>query len=286
MTLLTITDVDVSAVEDVYEKFSDTLDTLSGLSFEEFLNTAAQFVIEQLPKLGKAALLFIIGRVLIAVLMKSVRYGLKSAKIDPTLHRFLLSVAKMLLYILLGVACLEVLGIRLTPMLTLLGVMGLALSLAVKDTLANMAGGVTLLFSRPFAKGDYVEINSQPGTILELGLVYTQLQTIDNKKIFLPNGDVSKATVVNYSAEPVRRLDLTFPIRDTSDYDKAKQIMLELIAQAPLALKDPAPIVRITDQSYAYVKMTAMVWVKTPDLYELKGHLIGTIRARIAAEKL
>ena len=272
--------------EGISEELSQTIEEIQGMSLSQIAASLKGMIVDNLPALGKSLLLLVAGYLLIRLFVRFMGRILRRSKADEALHSFILSAIKIILYVILAITCVGSLGVNFTPMIAALGAFGLAISLAVQDILANIAGGISVLFSRPFSKGDYVEVRGQPGTIAEIGMVYTKLVTLDNKIIYLPNGDVAKATVVNYSIEPVRRIDLVFNIKETSDLDRAKAMMLEVIRENPLALADPAPILRFTDQTYAHVKLTIMVWAKSEDLFEMKSQLIADIRRRLLQEGL
>ena len=187
-----------------------------------------------------AALVGVVGWLLIKFLLGFIAKFLKKTKIDPLLHTVILSVTKIALLVLLAISVLDKLGIPTTSIITSLGAVGLAISLAVKDSIATLAGGVVILVLKPFNLGDYVEIDGLGGTVREITMFNTVLNTPDNKRISLPNDSVYKAKVVNYSAEPNRRLDLVFTIGYNDDYDKAKALIEKVIRDCPLALDDPA----------------------------------------------
>lgn len=274
--------LDPETAETISENINETFHELSAMSWRDILVGIQRFLSEKLPSVGLALLVLAVGYMLVRLLMRFLKRLLESSKVaDATLNGFVLSTVRIVLYVVLVITCAGILNVNLVPLITLLGAMGLAVTLAMQDILANLAGGLSILFSRPFSKGDYVEIGGAAGTIREIGMVYTVLQTLDNKKTFVPNGDVAKAVVVNYSAEPMRRLDLTFYIRDTADYAKAKRTALALIDRNPLALKTPAPFVRFTDQTPAFVRMTVYVWANTGDLFELKSELIADLRSEL-----
>lgn len=278
------TELDQSAVEEIGETVSASIDRIRGMSPEQLLQSFLDAAAGKIPAVGSALLIFVVGFVLIRVLLRVIRHLFQRAHLDETLHTFVLSTAKIVLYILLVLSCVGVLGVNLAPFVAALGVFGLAISLAVRDVLTDIAGGISLLFSRPFAKGDYVEIGAQAGTVAEIGIVYTVLTMLDNKRVYLPNGDVSKSSIINYSKEPNRRLDVTFSLRGSSDLVRAKKLMLEVIEKNSLALRDPAPLIWMTDQNFALVKATAMVWVEKAQFLELKNQLITDIRTRLSAE--
>ena len=213
-----------------------------------------------------AALVGVVGWLLIKFLLGFIAKFLKKTKIDPLLHTVILSVTKIALLVLLAISVLDKLGIPTTSIITSLGAVGLAISLAVKDSIATLAGGVVILVLKPFNLGDYVEIDGLGGTVREITMFNTVLNTPDNKRISLPNDSVYKAKVVNYSAEPNRRLDLVFTIGYNDDYDKAK------------ALDDPAPVARMSGHGASAIEITTRVWVKNSDYFELQFRMYEDVK--------
>jgi len=222
------------------------------------------------PRLLSTAITLAVGWVVIRILMHLLAKGLQhSRRVDPTIHPFLLSLFKILLTVLLVLVCVDQLGVSVAPLVTALGAVGLALSLAVKDSLANLLGGSLLLISKPFVVGDYCDIGGQCGTIVEIGFVYTVLNTLDNKKISIPNGQVTNDTVINYSAEKTRRVDLVFNAAYGADLELVKRTISGVLAAHPLALKDPAPLVRLNCQGDSALQFACRVWVDTPRYWDL-----------------
>ncbi|PWM25999.1 MAG: small-conductance mechanosensitive channel, partial [Oscillospiraceae bacterium] len=152
-----------------------------------------------LSNLLPALLVLVICLLIKRFLMKLAERAISSSKIDPSLHAFLRSSIDIGLLILIALIVADKLGIPVASLIAALGVIGLAVSLAVQNTLSNIAGGILILFSKPFAVGDYVEAGGVGGTVREIGLVYTKLATVDNKLISVPNGDISAAKITNYS---------------------------------------------------------------------------------------
>jgi len=155
---------------------------------------------------------------------------------------------------------------------------GVAVSLALKDSLANLLGGSILLVTKPFKIGDYCEIDDEEGYISEIGFVYTVLKTGDNKKIFIPNGQVTNATVVNYNTDVKRRLEIRFNIAYDADFELAQKAVIDIVHAHPHALKDPAPIVRMGAHGASSIEILCRVWVE-PDLYwELNWDLLEAVK--------
>ena len=156
-----------------------------------------------------------------------------------------------------GLVTAETLGIKASSLIALFSAVGLA----VKDFLSNMTDGFLLLII-PLTKGDFIETNSVSGMVENITLFYTTLKTPDNKKIFIPNGEISTAKIINYSAEETRRLDMVFSISYNDDLSAAKQILADLVAAPGLALEDPAPAYVVTEHAASAINIGVRVWVK------------------------
>lgn len=237
--------------------------------------------IKLLPKLFTAVGILIIGIILVRLLLRLTRKMLQKSKLDPTLHHFMLSIFGIVLYLVLGTMVLAILvPDAVGGLIALMSVFGLAISLAVKDSLANLAGGISVLFTKPFALGDYVQINSTEGTVEEIRLNYTVLKTFDNKVVHIPNGDVAKAQIVNFTCEPTRRLDITFSISYQDDFQKAQELIRSTVNAHPMALDNPEPVIRVTEHASSAILICCRVWCKTPDYWPLKFDLLEEVKCR------
>ena len=240
--------------------------------------------LDLLPKLLTAALILLVGIILVRWAAKFARNLLKHSRLDVTLHNFIVSILSALLYILLAIIVVTVLVPSAAgSLITMFGVFGLAVSLAVKDSLANLAGGMSVLFTKPFALGDYVNINGNEGTVQEIRLNYTVIKTVDNKLVHIPNGDVAKAEITNVTAQETRRLDLVFSIGYDDDFEQAKKIIREIVHDNPLAHSDPEPIVRMVEHGDSAIRIGCRVWVDTADYWTLNYDLLEEVKRRFDA---
>ena len=240
--------------------------------------------LDLLPKLLTAALILLVGIILVRWAAKFARNLLKHSRLDVTLHNFIVSILSALLYILLAIIVVTVLvPSAVGSLITMFGVFGLAVSLAVKDSLANLAGGMSVLFTKPFALGDYVNINGNEGTVQEIRLNYTVIKTVDNKLVHIPNGDVAKAEITNFTAQETRRLDLVFSIGYDDDFEQAKKIIREIVHDNPLADSDPEPIVRMVEHGDSAIRIGCRVWVDTADYWTLNYDLLEEVKRRFDA---
>ncbi len=263
-------------MEPTTELFTDVEKTASFL--QKSWNSLTAWAAAFLPKLLLALIVFGVGYLVIRLAIKLLKKGLGRSKLDPSLQAFLLSLLKITLIVLLAITCASMLGLETTSLITAVGAVGLAFSLAVKDSLTNLAGGMLLLFTKPFSTGDFVSVGDISGTVSEISLVYTRLTTPDNKVVYLPNGDVSKATVVNFSSQATRRLDLTFSIGYECDFHKAEQVILKVAQQNPMVLQDPAPMVRLTAHGSSSLDILCRVWVESANYWPLNFDLLAQVK--------
>ncbi|MEG1850007.1 MAG: mechanosensitive ion channel family protein, partial [Oscillospiraceae bacterium] len=234
----------------------------AGVVMTRVLDMSVEWFYAAALTIVRAVLLFAIGCAAIGLAVKALSRALAATKIDATLHPFLCSAAKVLLFIMLSVGCIDVLGIPTASVVAAMASVGLALSLSVKDHLSNLIGGVVILMTKPFVSGNYIEIDGVSGIVGEIGLIYTILHTFDNKKIFIPNNDAAKAKITNHSAEAERRLDLTFSIGYGDDYEQARALILETAQQTGLVLPAPAPMARMSGHGASAVSIVCRLWVR------------------------
>lgn len=246
----------------------------------ETVNAVQKFIDNYGGKILTAAIVAIVGSILVSLIVKFAAKFLKRSRIDVTVHKFMLSVIKIILYLLLGLVVLQIFGVPTASLVAALGVVGLAVSLAVKDSLANVAGGIIILMSKPFEVGDYVKINDAEGTVIHINVINTKLDTVDNKAIYIPNGQVSSEKIVNFTREPRRRLDLIFSIGYKDDFKLAQLLITQIITAHPMALNDPAPAVRMCEHGVTMIKIVSKVWVKSEDYWDLNYDLLERVKLK------
>ena len=235
-----------------------------------------------LDKLLPMVALTAIGILAIHIVMKLVRKILERSKLEKAAHTLIITACQIVLYILLGLAVASGLGIDVTGVVAMASVLTLAISLAVQNLLANVFGGFTLLYTRPFTSEDFVEIAGQSGTVKEIGLSYTKLATADNKIVSIPNSAVVAAEIVNYTVTGTRRLDINLEVSYGVAPEKMLQIM-EKAAQQPQVLPDPAPVIAMKEYNQQSITYGMMLWCKTADYGNLK-FAINRELSRLAAE--
>lgn len=240
--------------------------------FENVLKYALPFV--------KTILIFAIGYFAGIIIVKLVKKALERSKVDRSFVEFLVKTIKIAINVVVVLAALNSLGIPTTGILAALSAAVVGISVALKDSFSNVAGGILLLISPRFATGDYIETNSDEGTVVDVGLLHTTIRTLDNRQISIPNGVLINNSITNYSAEELRRVDITFPISYEADVKEAQKIAKKTILAHPLVLKEPEePLVRVFGYSDSSVDLITRTWCKTGDYWELYFDLTEQVRA-------
>ena len=237
-----------------------------------------------LTKALYGVLLFLACMAVMKVVLSFIDRTMTRLKVEPTVHKFTHSCLKVLMWVVTGLIVAAYLNFPVNSLVTVLGVIGVALSLSLQGSLSNLAGGITVMATRPFAVGDYVEAGGVSGTVNEIGLVYTKLKTIDNKIIFIPNGEISGEKIINYNKQEQRRVDLTFTVSYDDDPERVKEIMRQVIGAHPKALFSPEPFVRTTSLGESSVGYTLRVWCATEDYWDLYYDLLEQVRAAFDRE--
>ena len=227
-------------------------------------------------------LILVVGIVAIRAIMKIVNGMLEKSKLEKAAHGLIRSLLQAALYLVLGLIAASSLGIDVTGVIALASVLTLAVSLSVQNLLTNVIGGFTLLYTKPFKSGDYVEIAAESGTVQEINMTYTKLITGDNKLIYIPNSAVVTADIVNYSATGTRRVDINV----SASYDaSAEQVIAALLeaAQVPGVLEDPAPFAAVSNYGDSAIEYTLRLWSTAEDYWDVYFAANRKVRERFDA---
>jgi len=255
------------SVTQVVEQSPTTAELIKNGQFEELLDQFLTGSIDILGKLLIALLIFFLGRWLIKQIDKVVKRMLNRKVDDIALRSFLMNILNIALFATLIILIINIVGPKTVSLAALIGSVGLALGLAVKDNLANFAGGVMLLFNKPFRGGDYIETQGVAGTVQSVGILYTTLTTFDNKTVHIPNGPLSTGNIINYSTQATRRVDLTVNVEYGSDVEEVKRLLLEIAEKHPQVLKDPAPLSRMVKMNDSSIDFVLRVWTLSGDFW-------------------
>lgn len=228
-----------------------------------------EYFIDYGPRvLGAIALLFF-GFSVIKWILSFVDKLLNKQDFDPSMQSFVKAVCSFTLKVVLLITFASLIGIPMTTFIAILGAAGLAIGFALRDSLANFAGGILIMSFRPFGVGDFIEAQGQMGTVKEIQLLYTHINTPDNKRVVLPNGDLANSQVVNFSTEDTRRVDLVFGIGYESDVLKAKEILTRLATTHPLGLKDPEPLIRVSEHGDSAINFNVRLWCDSANYWAI-----------------
>ena len=225
--------------------------------------------IAYLPKLAGALFLLIIGLWVISKVNRFTKKQFEKRDLDPSLSPFLRSLVNIGLKILLFITAISMMGVQMSSFVAILGAAGLTIGLSLQGTLANFAGGIVLLILRPFRVGDVVNIKEHSGTVKEIQIFYTVINTFDNKVVYIPNGSVANADMTNITLETTRRNEWKFSIAYGDDVDKAKQFLLKLIKEDQRILKEPEPFVAVHSLGDNAVNLVVRSWSSTQDLWDV-----------------
>ena len=231
-----------------------------------------------LSALFRTALLILAGVVVIRVLLRIVDRMLSRSQNLGSVGGYIRSVVRIALWFLLVLVVADSLGIPVASMIALLSVAGLAISLALQNTLSNLAGGIMILVSKPFEVGDYVEADGVWGTVISIGLAYSTLATVDNKEIFIPNSQVAAAKIINYTKLGKRRVELTFSASYDAPTETVKQALGEVLAQFPQILEDPAPSIWISKYGASSIEYVVRVWTAAGDYWDVYYGVMEGVR--------
>jgi small conductance mechanosensitive channel len=252
-------------LEEITQAFSAALGfSVAGITFGKFLSALA---------------LLAVCLLVVKILLKVTDKILRRAGVDRSLHAFLRTAIKVLLLFLTVLMVAPVLNIPVTSLVAVLSVVGLAISLAIQNSLSNVAGGIQLLTSKPFKIGDYVEAGGSAGTVVYVGVFYTKIHSTDNKLIQIPNSQITADKIINYTAEPERRVDLTFTVSYDAPVETVKGAIAQVMGSHPLTLTTPEPFVRVSKYGDSSIEYTLRVWCATGDYWTVYFDLLEQVKA-------
>jgi len=235
-------------------------------------------------KLLIALLIYVVGRRIIRWLTGMLDRGLQSRGVATLLRTFLQRIISITLTVVLLMMVLGQLGVNTASVFALLGAAGLAIGLALKDSLGNFASGVLIILLKPFKVGDFVDIAGQAGSVASVNLFNTELITVDNRVVLMPNSDIMANPIVNFSAKETRRIDLVIGVDYKDDLKAAQKALHKALEQhADRILKEPAAVVLLVELGASSVDFAVRPWCKSEDYWTLRGELMETIKAELEA---
>ena len=253
---------------------------------EELLAWGQEILLSFGVQLLTAIAIFVIGRWVAKGVTGLIRKAMARYEVDHTLERFLGNLVYAVLLTFVVLAAIGELGIQTTSVIAVIGAAGLAIGLALQGSLANFAAGVLIILFRPYKVGDFVEGAGVAGSIDAVQIFTTVLKTGDNKKIIVPNSEMLNGVIVNYSAHPTRRIDMTVGVGYDDDLDKVKTVLREILNAEPRVLDDPAPTIAVAELADSSVNFVVRPWVKTADYWPVQFDLTETIKKRFDQEAI
>ncbi|MBU2864934.1 mechanosensitive ion channel [Reinekea forsetii] len=231
--------------------------------------TAVSWLQTNILSLALALAIFFVGRIIAGILATVVQKLMIRAHVEAILVDFVVGIVRSVLILFVIIASLAQLGVDTTSLVALLGAAGIAVGLALKDSLQNFASGVMLILFRPFKAGDFVEAGGAMGVIEKISIFSTLMRTVDNKEIIIPNGNIYGGNITNFSARETRRVDMVFGIGYESDLKLAKQILLDLVKNDERVLEEPEPVIAVSELADSSVNFIVRPWVKSADYWGL-----------------
>ncbi len=260
-------------VTNVAEAIQEQVDKTAG-----FFTDIGEYFGRALPVIVVALVVFIIGMLIAKLITFLTEKAMKRSNIDKVARTFLVSVIRVILYIVVVIMVLSLLNVPTSSIVTIFGAAGLAVSLALQNCLSNLCGGFIILFSKPFLAGDIIEFDGTVGKVSSIEILYTKIVTFDNKSVFIPNGKVSDAKIINYTESDSRRIDMNFNISYKSDYNKAVEVINGIISANKKILKTPEPVVRMSAHKESSVMIDVLVWVKNDDYISTKYDVTEAVK--------
>ena len=226
----------------------------------------------------KAVLILALGHLAVRLIIRIIKDCLKKSEFDYSLQSFIIKTINIISHTIVIISAISALGISTTGLLASLSAVAVGIGLALKDSLSNVAGGILLLISPRFHTGDIVEIDGEVGTVVKIDLMHTLIRAYDNRDVVIPNSLVMNSRIINYSREHKRRVDMVFPIAYENDLEVAKKAIYDTAMSHPLVLKEEPIFTRVGSYSSSSVDITARVWCKTENYWDVYHDLLEQVR--------
>ena len=247
------------------------------------INLVNQYIIPWGTKIAIALLIFVLGRIIARTITNLLKKAMQRSGMDNMLIDFLSSICFGILLVAVILAAIDHLGVNVTSLMAIIGAAGLAVGLALKDSLSNFAAGVMIIIFRPFKIGDFITAGGNSGVVDEIGLFCTLLHTGDNQRIIMPNSAVLGGTIVNTSTLATRRIDLVIGIGYDDNIAQARDVILGVIDADTRILKDPETVIAVAELGDSCVNLNVRPWVNSTDYWPVRGDLLENIKISLDA---
>ncbi|RMB56489.1 mechanosensitive ion channel family protein [Dokdonia sinensis] len=254
-------------------------------NYQEHIDNAIKWIWDFIPGFISAVLLLFIGLWIIRVIKRLVNKFFTKKDYEPTLEKFIADLVNWTLKIILFVLVITQVGVQTTSLVAIIGAAGLAIGLALQGSLANFAGGVLILLLKPFKVGDFIKAQGQEGTVKEISIFQTKLNTFGNQLAVIPNGKLSNETIVNFTSEGIRKEALTWGISYDSNIKEAKDILLALTNEQETVIQEEGkfPMIVVTELADSSVNLSLRYWAKNEDFWNLRWLILEEGKKRIEA---
>jgi len=247
------------------------------MTWAEIWESIQHFFLTSGMTLVRALLLWIIGYVVVRILIVVIKKLLSKSKIDKVAQGFMVSMIRFILYLILLIMILQALGVSITGIVAALSAAGLAVSLALQNSLSNVASGIILLINQPFKQGDYVQINNIEGKVKSIKIFTTSLLTLDNKLVIIPNSTVANNPIINFSNRKTRRVDFTFQVAYESDVELVKKVVLDVMKSDGRVLLSPEPTCRIKTYNDSSIDFFSFCWCDSDDYWDVYFYIMDNV---------
>lgn len=272
---------EIAAVDSVRATLHDSLQNIQSLSdvkevitgqnpiIKDAISAMVDLTAKFIPKMLTAILVLWIGFKLIKLLKKALIKLMEKQKLEVSLKSFLSSFVDVILKVLVIIMVMDIVGIKVTSFIAIIGAAGLAIGMALQGTLQNFAGGVILLLLKPFRVGDYIECKSYKGYVRDIRIFHTIIRPFNGRTIIVPNSELATTSLTNHTREPQIRLDVEASVAYGTDLAFAKQVLENVLKEDPLVLQDPAPKIAVKELNNSSVDFAVWIWVNTEDYWTL-----------------
>ena len=277
----------LDAAQEATSEMAEAVQSISLDTLNSDISTIWDLALPTIKSIAGAILLFIVGIIVIRIVKKAIKKGFdKNKKLDPTVKSFTLSAIDIALKIVLLLSVVATLGVEVTSIIAIFGAASFAVGLALQGSLENFAGGIMLLIFKPFKIGDFIEVGDYKGTVHSMSIVATKLDTLDNKRIVIPNSQTSSSSLVNYSTNSRRRVEITVGVDYESDIKEVRNVILGVINSNDKIYADPAPIVGVVELADSSINFTVKVWVDKEYFYDTLIFLNEEVKMALDRNKI
>jgi len=254
------------------------------MEVQQLWNSTQPYIVDFGFRLIAVAIILLAGKIGLKIIDKLLQQVFSRTQVEPTIVRFVRNLIHVAINVFVFLAVLGKLGIETTSIVAILGAATLAVGFALQGSLANFAAGVLILLFRPFKVEDVVEVGGKIGKVHAIGVLACEIVTVDNRKIIMPNAKIMGDTITNFTAEPIRRIDLVVGVSYGSDLKKVREVLLDELKKNGRVLKDPEPTVAVDALNESSVDFFVRPWVNTGDYWAVRSELLEAIKLRFDAE--